>query len=156
MEAAITAKLHMVSLMKPPSFLPQHIATESSMCAEGREAEVGYGSRTKRGVVHLRKAREEAAAKTARDARKQVSSSVKLVEAQELKGGSIFTGFGGDHLAIMRQLEPGERLSWNHVLGMGNPFEEWTRQVDSNQVDLRWSAPALERQIVLINCMEKD
>ena len=35
-------------------------------------------------------------------------------------------------------------------------FEEWTNKVRDNHADLRWTATALERQIVLINSMEKD
>ena len=150
------AKLHMVSLLEPPAFLPPHITTESSMRAEGREAEARYGSRAKRGAAQLSKVRQEATQRTQRDTQKEESRSAKLVAAQELRGGVIFSGVGDDGQPIKRVMEPGERLSWNHILGMGDAMKEWVDRVWKNDAELRWTAQALERQIILINSIEKD
>ena len=78
------------------------------------------------------------------------------MDAQELRGGVIFSGVGDDGQPIKRVMEPGERLSWNHILGMGDTMKEWVDRVWKNDAELRWTAQALERQIILINSIEKD
>ena len=57
---------------------------------------------------------------------------------------------------MARQLAPGERLSWEHALEIGDLFEEWVQDVSQGKRGLDWTEKAFERQIVLCNSMEKD
>lgn len=100
--------------------------------------------------------RAEAAQQQQRADKRRASPVAKVQDAQELKGGFMYTGTAADGSKTSRQLEAGERLTWQHALEMVDLFGEWVEAVGSAEASMQWPAAAIERQIVLINTMHKD